>query len=270
MYDNMRNYLIVCEGPHDSATIGKILKTLYFSKIKAISEISECWKKIIPTKYPFNEDNLDRVSPVPDFYISGDNSISVAIKSTGGDSKLVEELDLILISLERKELEQINGVAIFLDADDKDADTRIEKLYKCIDKNTDLTFKSEVFKNKVGNLNSVNMKTNIFVFPNNDEMGTLEDLLIELGKKEYPDLMKKAINFVDSIPKEYESNLLKGSKKKKSIIGIVSNILKPGKANQITIFDDKWITIEKRESCKSLRRLYENIIEFIDFNQENI
>lgn len=266
----MRNYLIVCEGPHDCATIGKVLKTLNFSQIKAISEISECWKKILPTKYPFNEDNLDRVSPVPDFYVSSDNSISVAIKSTGGDSKLIEELDLILISLERKELKQIKGVSIFLDADDKDADTRIENLYKFIDKDSDITFKSDAFKNKVGDINGVDMKANIFIFPNNHEMGTLEDLLIEIGQKEYPDLIKKAINFVDSIPKEYESKLLKGSKKKKSIIGIVSNILKPGKANQITISDDKWITLEKRESCQSLSKLYDNIIEFIDFNKGNI
>jgi len=266
----MRNYLIVCEGPHDSATIGKVLKTLKFSQIKTISGISECWKKILPTKYPFNEDRLDRVSPVPDFYINSDNSISVAIKSTEGDSKLIEELDLILISLERKELEQIKGVSIFLDADDKNANTRIENLYKLIDKDSDITFKAESFKNKVGNINGVNMKTNIFVFPNNEGMGTLEDLLIEIGQKEYSDLIEKAINLVESIPKEYELKLLKGSKKKKSIIGIVSNILKPGKANQITIADDKWITLEKRESCESLSRLYDNIIDFISINGQDI
>ena len=57
----MKYYYFIVEGPHDLAAIGKILKLKDFSEVRNVSESIDTWRTLIPNKYPFIEDKLDRI-----------------------------------------------------------------------------------------------------------------------------------------------------------------------------------------------------------------
>lgn len=64
-----RHYLIFVEGAHDTSLIGHIIKhNKWAAHIKKPKEVSKVWDNTIPTKFPFNDDAFDRITPVPDFY----------------------------------------------------------------------------------------------------------------------------------------------------------------------------------------------------------
>ncbi|RCW53431.1 hypothetical protein [Halanaerobium sp. ST460_2HS_T2] len=91
----MRHYYFVVEGAHDVAAIGKLLKKKDLKELRDQNLISEVWiNNLIPEKFPFKEDKLDRITPIPSFYQS--ENVSVAIHVAGGDSKIANTLDLTL------------------------------------------------------------------------------------------------------------------------------------------------------------------------------
>ena len=46
-------------------------------------------------------------------------------------------------------------------------------------------------------------------------------------------------------------------------MGCMTNVLKPGKANQISIYDDKWVSEETITGSENIKKLYDFINEFI-------
>ena len=160
----MKHYYIVVEGPHDLAIIGRILSILGAKEVRNLNSISPLWRELIPTKYPFNESKLDRVTPIPSFH---------------------------------------------------------------------------------------------------ENKGTLEDLLLDSGRIVYNDLLIQAQQYVNKIDNEYKKKWSISSEKK-VIIGTISNVLKPGKSNQVSISDDKWISREivcKNENVQKLYSFIENFIK---------
>jgi hypothetical protein len=91
-------------------------------------------------------------------------------------------------------------------------------------------------------------KAGIYVLPDNANRGTLEDLLMDCGGVAYPVLKPLAQSYVDAVTgaasatssmdyKEFN----KPAGRKKSLVGAMGSILKPGRAIQNTIRDDAWI-----------------------------
>lgn len=257
----MRYYLFVVEGPHDIAIIEKNLKLLNVNTvIRQYKDLNSLWKKFIPDKFPFKEDNLDRITPIPSFLQN--NEVSIAIKSAGGDEELFPTLIDMLEVLDMEDLDKIEAVMVVLDADAKVPKDKVENL---INKATS----SEDIKIKIDSKGTLAIQTRVkdielqtYAFPNNDENGNLEDLLVEIAQYVYPDLLTDAQAYVSNVDTKY-TKVKKSSGKNKAIIGCITNILKPGKANQVSISDNDWISSSTINECKNVEKLHLQIRDFI-------
>lgn len=256
-----KHFLIVVEGPHDSGIIGNLVHfRKYARKTDKREKVSGVWNGIIPRSYPFSIDKYDRVSPVPDFYESAD--LSLAIKTAGGDSSFGEVLKSLLAVLDFKDQKQIAGILIVTDADDKLAADKKSKIIKEITDTEGIDYES-------GNISvtgaPVSIPVTFYCFPDDNGMGNLENLLLEIGDVQYPLLLEGAKDYIDTAAKTGYSELdLKSSSKfNKAIIGCVTNTMKPGKANQMSIFENKWITDEALDKVEALKKLDETLERFL-------
>ncbi|WP_026499068.1 DUF3226 domain-containing protein [Butyrivibrio sp. WCD2001] len=258
---NKKHYLMIVEGAHDTSIVGNILKYKKWAKRKeAPSKISDVWNSIIPDKFPFNSDRYDRITPVPDFYES--DNLSIAIKTAGGDSSLASTLAQTISVMEIKEQAQIDGILVLMDADTFFASKKTEAFIDELSKETTI----EMLDNSVSVVGSpVKIEVKEFCFPDNKNVGNLENLLIDCGKIQYTDLLDLSNEYVskaDSLGLE-ESKIDKIQYKKKAIIGCMTNILKPGKANQSSILDNKWVTDETAENVEGLKQLINCLESFL-------
>lgn len=257
----MRYYLFVVEGAHDIAIIEKNLKLLGVNTaIKRYEDLHSLWKKFIPDKFPFKEDNLDRITPIPSFFENSE--VSIAIKSAGGDEELFPTLIEMLEVLDMEELDKIEAVMVVLDADTKGPRVKVENL---INKSTS----SEDIKIMMDNEGRMwiqtivkNIELQTYAFPNNDGNGNLEDLLVEIAGYAYPDLLTDAVAYVSDVDEKYKK-VKNSSGKNKAIIGCITNILKPGKANQVSISDNDWISNLTINECKNVEKLHLQIKSFL-------
>lgn len=259
-----RHYLIFVEGAHDTSLIGHIIKhNKWGVHVKNRNDVSKVWNSTIPERFPFNGDVLDRITPVPDFY-EGDN-LSVAIKTSGGDSKMAGIVADTLAFMEIKVHDALDGVLVVLDADAKSASDKIRHFLDELNSNPSV----EVNKGKISVLkpkSPVKFNLSCYCFPDNVGPGTIEDILIECGKIQYPEWIKLSEAYVDEAVKAgyKEADITKVSNRKKAIVGCVTNIMKPAKAIQTSISDNKWITGATISSVKNLIALEDALKNFLE------
>lgn len=247
-------YYFIVEGVHDTAALRRFLKLFNIKSVTQIERIDSFWKRTIPTSFPHNGD-LQKRMPVPQFFQN--DEISIAIQTAGGDSKIVDAFE----GLWNIDYEKLSGLAIFCDADDQTAEYRFNDLTSYLTDNIDEEYKI-LFENlEFNQINVSPMKFSIFVFPNNKDDGTLEKLLLEGGEVVYPHLLDEARKYVASIPEEYKRHW-RPSSESKVLFGVVANVLKPGKANQVSIQDNEWISLKTIEQVNQVR-LYEFLKTFI-------
>ena len=90
----------------------------------------------------------------------------------------------------------------------------------------------------------------IFVLPDNEQPGSLEDLLLEASHQSYPGLHQRSEAFIATIdgdigalgliPRDLK-DLRKPSGARKATLACVANVLRPGKAIQVAIQDGRWL-----------------------------
>lgn len=123
----MRNYLIMVEGAHDIAVLEKILNFRGVKgKISNIGELPEVWKHTIPAKFPFKEGRLDRITPIPSFLYN--ENMTVAIKNANSDKEIMPVLQQIIDTMMLGKKDQLDGVMLICDADNKTAEEKKSKL----------------------------------------------------------------------------------------------------------------------------------------------
>lgn len=105
------------------------------------------------------------------------------------------------------------------------------------------------------------IKCGFFVFPNNVEEGTLENVLLEGGEIVYNEIISHARDYLNKVPTPYTEKW-NDAKYAKSLFGVTANILRPGSANQVSIQYDKWISDEtiKQTSQQNLKLFIDEII----------
>ncbi len=259
----MRHYLFVVEGAHDVAAISRVLRLLLGIKkeIRSKDELSKVWDKLIPNKFPFHQDHLERITPLPSFYQN--EQVSIAIKVAGSDSKLFSTLDENLTTLSMEEKDKLNGVLLFCDADDKEYSERLKNIIKQSKDNDDLSFDLDVLVNqKVIKTAIKDIKCDFYIFPNNKTKGTLEHLLMQGANIVYKDLYEAATAYVSTVDSSYKKDWSISSESK-VIIGCIANVFRPGKANQVSINDNQWIGKETIEKCEDIKSFFNYICDFV-------
>lgn len=232
----MRKYgYLVVEGPHDVEFSYRLLAPFGLQRIRLEADLDSFFTKLIPRQYPIDGD-LQKRMPVPLFLQSDTHSI--AVHSVGGDSRLapaVQESAAIL------DIFSMTGIGVILDSDRQDSVAkRYSELIAGLDGlGLNLPHSSGIIAPGPPNFGA-------WILPDNNNPGTLEDLLIESAAKAYPGLLASAKTHVSAcantgITKADLADFNKPSGRAKAIIGSVSNILRPGKAVQVSIQDNAWL-----------------------------
>lgn len=233
-----RGYMVV-EGPHDIEFVARLLKPYGFGRIQYLTNLDSFWKEgnFIPNRFPYRDDLLKRV-PVPTFFETLTHSI--AIHSASGYTRIAETIQETIASLPPNGLESIG---IILDADSQETVfARFDNLKTELrDKNPDLALPVDL-----GQVTQLAPKLGIYILPDNQESGTLESILLDAGMVNYPQLHSLADQYVQTVQqneltKDDLEEIKKPAGRKKAQIGSMASILRPGKAIQVSIQDNRWL-----------------------------
>lgn len=208
---------------------------------------------------------LDRIAPVPSFLQN--EQISVAIKNSSSDIALITCLHEICDALTIREKVQLEKVMLICDADEKMACDKKEYLLQAAQYTEDFQIcrqNNEMnLELSLSNDRKIVIPMMMYAFPNDDNKGTLEDVLLETAEQSFPELLEPAEIYVDSIDSQIYTELAHSAKRKKAIVGCIGNILRPGKANQVAISDSEWISPKSME-CTGVKQLATIMREFVD------
>lgn len=142
-----------------------------------------------------------------------------------------------MLNILRKENGFLSAVGVLIDADDEEAKISCQNIIQTLG-DDDLAFSNIGYPGEI--IENI-PRIGIHVFPNNRDKGTLEDALIQCAEVVYPEILKGALNYVNNIDDQYRHNW-GVTDEAKVVVGCIANILKPGKANQVSIQDNDWIS----------------------------
>ena len=245
-------YLVV-EGPHDEAFAIQLIRARAdLSCVQRIELLDKTLQALVPDKFPHGGDLLKRV-PVPTFLQN--DELAIAIHSAGGDSRIAACLEDTFLIVESKEF---SAVGIILDSDSViSPEARHKNLLKLVES---LTVN---FSSVPGELFEGPPRTGIYVLPDNQAQGTLEDLLLECGAVAYPAQLSSAKAFVDGVFSACTGGDFKKLRspagRNKAVVGAVAGLLRPGKAVQVSIQDNGWL---KRDALQITR--VKKVCDFLD------
>jgi hypothetical protein len=104
--------------------------------------------------------------------------------------------------------------------------------------------------------------------PDNQAVGTIEDLLSEMAEKTYPSLCEHADQFVAGFPRAdlsevdlAEISLPAG--RLKARLSAISAILRPGKSLQVSLEDTRWICPEsiRDTKCRKFQEFLDGLLD---------
>lgn len=264
---------ILVEGPHDAQFIYRLLKLVGYKMKVKINDLPKPFPDLVPTTFPVSEDaNLDQRHPVPNFYYCRENKRWVVLL-VGGGSKAPCTLANGLHVTARSGF-MPTAIGVFIDQDLKpDPNHSINEFLDGWSKLGDLPIKAS-FSRTAGEITATHPRLGIYVLPDNEKPGALEDLLIECGETNYSQLMTLAKNYRDQAFSEgglTHSDLKKHgsvegdkwmSQQKKAWIGAVGSILRPGTAIQNSIQDNRWLEKESLDlpRIQSIRDFLDRLI----------
>jgi hypothetical protein len=235
---------LATEGPHDVELVAALLRPFGFRRVQHLTSLDPYWRPLIPTTYPHRDDLLARV-PVPTFFKGAD--LSVAIEAVGGDSKLAPRTEDVLALLRGTQ----PSLGVILDADaERSAHERFDRVVK------DLRKLAIPGPESPGIVASGPPRCGIYVLPDNQSPGTFESLLLEAAQTSYSRLIGSATTYVDSVDRialdeDDMTELNKPAGRDKAIVASVAAILRPGKAIQVSIQDNRWL----RDAALDLPRI---------------
>jgi hypothetical protein len=250
----MLRSLFVVEGPHDEAALGRLLRLRKLEAVTKLSALDSFWERLVPRTFPHRDDLRARV-PVPSFYAS--NSYSVGILSAVGIDNLVRTANTSLLLLP----DGLSGLGLVLDSDDRDVAVSWRTLQ------TQLSGLGDRAGSVCVGLNG--MRIGGFVLPDNQSSGTLEAMLLECAEVAYPTLLSTARAFIEPLDPHDTSifssskerqDLAKPSGKDKAIVGAIANVLRPGKAVQVSLQDNRWL---RDPECLKLAKVAA-LLNFVD------
>lgn len=267
---------LLCEGPHDVAFFGRILKTIGFKgneKLKIGEFPSPINDLMIREVSKSNIDDLNlqevRQSLLPSITLIRENTF-LFIYSLNGDKKdiLRRKLfqDFLLFIPEEGEIPRIStdtklSVLYCFDADKKGVAERVLEINK---DRAFLNFQN-MFESGSKIIIEKEIKHGFYIFTGYDNnTGKLEDVLIPLMQIGNEAIFEAAMNYLDCY---YDMNRGKKSDydKDKSTIGIACQLQKSGSSNVVCIGQTDYITDEKillNIKCLEIISYIEDFISF--------
>lgn len=242
--------LIISEGPHDVETISRFLRFKGFKELKREGDIPEGLARIIPRQYPNARDHrLIRIVPHPTFL--GRDGAYAIISNAGGKTCLGENLSNIIGTLSEETLADLVCIAIVADMDDGTVKSRSEDIVSQL-RDIEPTPVIKVDEMLKGDLEVLNYHFPLFfyLFPDNESTGTLESLLLDGAKIQYTELYQRADDYIAAAKQSY-SESLKGFNGMKATVGVIANVFRPGRANQVSIGQDDWIASDTLSNIPS-------------------
>ena len=236
--------LVITEGVHDVNAIAKLFKLRGFTELKKYTDIPSGLIRMIPRQYPSGSgQRLIRLVPHPTFLEQSGRY--AAISNANGKEGLGQNLADLLLPLDEKTLRGLAAIAVVADMDDKPPERRqAEVLAQIVHAlESDQVIKMETPLAGSLMLYEYRFPLRLFFLPDNQNDGTLETLLLAGAERRYPDLQSGACTYLDMAKQSYAQNL-KGFNELKATVGVIANVLRPGKANQVSIGDDDWLTQE--------------------------
>jgi hypothetical protein len=241
-------YLIV-EGPHDSSVVARIIRKngLAFAAVSLRNEVDPYWDTLIPKSFPQeNEDGqpeFGRVQ-VPDF-LKTDVQM-VAIQTAGGITKLP---GLLKDDLELLGTTKPDAIGIIIDADAGTAADAYTALIAALGQ-TGLQFAA-----KAGEVTNGPPRVGVFVLPDNNRNGTLEDTMLECASTAYPQLLPLADTVATSVRQSLDANAAwlpspegddfnKPAGMNKTRVSVLGAVMKPTYAIGNSYRQQYWITTE--------------------------
>lgn len=232
----MRYGYLAVEGPHDQELVYRLLSPFGLKRVRLLTDLDAALHVLVPRNYPPGGDLLKRM-PVPLFMQSATHAI--AVHSAVGDTRLVELVEenarvLALITVE--------GIGILLDSD-----KAIPAAQRYTDICNSMAKKNFVLDPQAGVITAGPPRLGAFVLPDNVGAGTLEDLLLDVAPQVYPGLLNTARSHVAAalqdpgLIKEDLDELRKPAGENKAVIGAMAALLRPGKAVQVSLQDNRWL-----------------------------
>jgi len=239
----MERCYFVVEGPHDVELIGRVLKPEGFKRVLQLQDVDPFWLPLVPREFPVRGDLAKRV-PVPVFFARDDVKVAISTSEGGNDERLITTLQDSLDVLRRERDAALSAVGVLLDADDRPPSERLKKVAQGMARCglTEPPLDGTVLQSSP--------RAGVFALPDNRREGTLEDLLVVCGQARYPELHAAAEAFVRSVDLRWEEfaaakDDLKFIKRpagpKKARLGAMASVLRPGKAIQMSIQDNRWL-----------------------------
>jgi hypothetical protein len=237
----MRYVYFAVEGTHDVEFVGRFLKLQGLKRVQQKPALAPFWIPLLPKTWPPKDstDLLARV-PVPVFFQGGD--ISVAIDSANGDGQLLTNTIRSWQTLDQPGGVGLHAIGIVLDADQEVAEKRFARISQGL---AEAGLPQALAP---GQVVPGPPRVGIFVLPDNVNSGTLEDLLIDCAGTQYPQLLASARTYIDSVKAEvhtYEKSdvvdFRKPAGRQKALVGAMGSVLRPGKAIQVSIQDNRWV-----------------------------
>lgn len=245
----MRYYLIVTEGHQDIEFLIRLLKIYGVKNVSQESKLDPFWKILIPRSFPIDDDLKKRV-PVPIFVQNSD--VSIALRSVNGVKNLAK---ILIADLAKLDSLQLDSIAIILDADSEEIpQIRFNKLMEELTEKFNKQKKSLSVTLPLENLQLGEVKEKsarspafgVFILPDNQHQGTLEDILSECARENYANLYDLAIQYINNIDRkqlteEDLKELNKPTGENKAILSSIVSILKPTRTIQVSLQDNRWI-----------------------------
>jgi hypothetical protein len=264
---------IAVEGQHDAAFIGKLLKDAGFQLVQKKDEdpsspgglfVDSSLARLVPEDFPQNNDLLARV-PIPFFWQKDTHAI--ALRPANGESKLISSAATAIRTIRPA---VFGSIGIVLDADNKGVPAdRMPRMQRAVEAEAARIMQSVGFEipAQAGAVAGESLKCGVFIMPDNHSAGTLEDLLLDCADQNYADLKSNASAYLSNINRALlegddldEIGALAGEKKAQ--VGVIASVLKPGKAIQNSISDNRWLegAAKVQPRVEGLRRFLRELL----------
>ncbi len=227
-------YLVV-EGPHDVEFVYRLLSPFGLKRVQWEKDLDSNMLPLVPRTFPHGGD-LQKQVPVPLFLQS--QSHAIAVHSAVGDSRLVATVQENSTFID---FTQMTGVGVILDTD---REIQAADRYAAIKR--EMHAKGFALPDLPGDVTAGPPRFGAFVLPDNTSVGSLEDLLIECAQAAYPNVLTSARSHVEAARNDATlehgdgEDLTKTPVHNKAIVGAIASVLRPGKAIQTSIQDNKW------------------------------